>query len=120
MNALTRSKAGEEFIYSICSRRTYFTPGIIATSPRETKIFWNAPFLGPNFDIDNHRVCTYLAHQCLETQSTNNSQGALLVLSLFYRGSTENTKKVVVARAALDQLRWSNEGIFNLMTMQLN
>ena len=43
-------------------RNDLLRPHITVTSLRETKIFWNAPFLGPDFDADNHRVWAYLAH----------------------------------------------------------
>lgn len=35
-----------------------------------------------------------------------------MALSLFYGGRVENTRKIVVARAALEQLTWSNESTF--------
>ena len=32
--------------------------------------------------------------------------------AFFYRGRAENTRKIVVAHAALEQLTWSNESTF--------
>ena len=43
-------------------RNDVLCPPITIASPRETKIFWNAPFLGPDFDADNHCIWTYLVH----------------------------------------------------------
>ena len=94
---------------------------ITVTSRRGTKIFWNTPFLGPDFDADNQRVWTYLAHRRLETpgwshikryQTTNDGRQVWLALGLFYGGRVENTRKIVVACAALEQFSWSNEGTF--------
>ena len=85
------------------------------------KIFWNAPFLSPDFDADNARVWAYLANQCFDTarwahikrhQTQTDGRRAWLALRLFYGGRAENTRKVVVARAALEQLTWSNESTF--------
>ena len=85
------------------------------------KIFWNAPFFGPDFDADNARVWAYLENWCLDTagwahikqyQATTDGPRAWLALRLFYGGRAENTRKIVVACAALEQLTWSNKSTF--------
>ena len=45
-------------------------------------------------------------------QSTKNGHGAWLAVSLFYGGTDEHTRKMVIARAALETLAWSNESTF--------
>ena len=102
-------------------RNDLLCPPITIASTRETNIFWNAPFLGPDFDADQLLVWTHLTQQYLETpswahiqryQATSNDCQAWLALSLFYGGKAENTRKMVVALAALEQLHWSNEETF--------
>ena len=96
------------------------------------KIFLNAPFTGLDFDADNSRVWAYLANRYLDTvgwshikqyQSQTDGRQAWLALSLFYGGRAENTRKIVVARAALEQLTCSNESTFkfnNYATQLIN
>ena len=64
---------------------------------------------------------TYLAQRYIITpgwshtkryRTTNNGCGEWLALSLFYGGRAENTRKMVVACAALEMLSWSNKGTF--------
>ena len=90
-------------------------------APRDLKNFWNVPFLGPDFDADNARVWAYLAGRVFDTarwahikryQIQTDGRSAWLTLCLFYGGRAENTRKIVVARAALEQLTWSNESTF--------
>ena len=103
------------------NNRLHPAPNVLVTSSREEKIYWNAPLTGPHFQQDQLHVWTYLAERCLETsdwshiqryQATSNSRLAWLALSLFYGGRAENTRKIVVTRATLEQLSWSNEGTF--------
>ena len=62
-----------------------------------------------------------MAQRCINTsgwshikmfQSTKNGCGAWLVVSRFYGGTTKHTRKMVVARSALERLTWSNESTF--------
>ena len=62
-----------------------------------------------------------MAQRCINTsgwshikifQSTKNGRGTQLAVSLFYGGTAEHTRKMVVARAALETLTWSNESTF--------
>ena len=64
---------------------------------------------------------TYMAHRCITTsgwshikrfQSTKNGRGAWLAVSLFYGGTAEHTRKMVIAHAALETLTWSNKNTF--------
>ena len=45
-------------------------------------------------------------------QQTKDGRRAWLALSAFYGGTAENARKIVVARAALETLTWSNESSF--------
>ena len=96
-------------------------PILTVVSDRDTKIFWHAPFTGTAFTHDNKRVWTYLAARCNSThawshikmfQRAKDGRRAWLALSSFYGGSAENARKMVVARAALEELTWSNESSF--------
>ena len=51
---LLQSTGGVKLSYML--RDELFRPTITINSPRDLKIFWNAPFLGPDFDADNARV----------------------------------------------------------------
>ena len=48
-------------------RNDLLCPILNITSSREAKIFWNAPFTGAEFEIDQLRVWTYIAQRCLNT-----------------------------------------------------
>ena len=48
-------------------RNELLHPILNITSSQETKIFWNAPFTGPDFEVDQLRVWTYIAQRCLNT-----------------------------------------------------
>ena len=96
-------------------------PTLTVASDREIKIFWNAPLTGTDFNHDNKRVWIYMAQRCINIsgwlhikmfQSTKNGCKAWLAVSLFYGGTAEHTRKIVIARAALETLTWSNESIF--------
>ena len=45
-------------------------------------------------------------------QAAKDGRGAWLALSCFYGGTAEHARKMVVARAALNTLTWSNETSF--------
>ena len=114
-----QSSGGVKLSYML--RDELLCPTVTINSPWEMKIFWSAPFLGPDFDADNARVWAYLTNRCLDTagwahikryQATTDGRWAWLALSLFYGGRAENTRKIVVARAALEQLTWSIEATF--------
>ena len=94
---------------------------IVATLTHDDKIFWNAPFTGPDFEQYQLRVWTYLAQRCIDTpgwqiiktyQRSSNARQAWLDLSLFYGGAVESTRKMTVACAVLKELKWSNEQTF--------
>ena len=96
-------------------------PTLTVTSDRDTKIFWHAPLTGTAFIHDNKRTWTYLAARCNDTpawshikmfQRAKDGRRAWLALSAFYGGTAENARKIVVARAALETLTWSNESSF--------
>ena len=96
-------------------------PVLTVASDRDTKIFWHAPLTGTAFIHDNKRTWTYLAARCNDTsawshikmfQRTKDGRRAWLALSAFYGGTAENARKIVVARAALETLTWSNESSF--------
>ena len=96
-------------------------PVLTVLSDRDTKIFWHAPLTGTAFAHDNKRVWAYLAARCNSTpawshikmfQRAKNGRRAWLALSTFYGGTAENARKMMVARAALDELTWSNESSF--------
>ena len=96
-------------------------PTFIVASNYETKIFQNALLTGTDFNHDNKRVWTYMAQRCINTsgwshikmfQSTKNGRGAWLAVSLIYGRTAEQTRKMVIARAALETLTWSNESTF--------
>ena len=62
-----------------------------------------------------------MAQRCIKTagwshikmfQSTKNGRGAWLAVSRFYGGTAKHTRKMVVARSALETLTWSNESPF--------
>ena len=99
-------------------------PILTVASDRDTKIFWHALFTGTAFTHDNKRVWTYLAQRCNKTpawshikmsQAAKDGRRAWLALSYFYGGTAENARKMVVARAALDTLTWSNESSFKFI-----
>ena len=110
---------GVKLLYML--RDELLRPAITINAPRDLKNFWNVPFLGPDFDADNARVWAYLAGRVFDTarwahikryQIQTDGRSAWLTLCLFYGGRAENTRKIVVARAALEQLTWSNESTF--------
>ena len=62
-----------------------------------------------------------MAQRCIKTagwshikmfQATKNGRRAWLAVSRFYGGTAEHTRKMVVARSALETLTWSNESSF--------
>ena len=96
-------------------------PALIIASLRKTKIYWNAPLTGTDFDHDNKRTWTYMTQRCINTavwshikrsQTASNGRGAWLAVGLFYEGTVENMRKMVTACHALDTLTWLNESTF--------
>ena len=105
-------------------------PVLTVASDRNTKIFWHAPLTGTDFTHDNRRVWTYTVQRCIKSpgwshikmfQATKNGRGAWLALSRFYGGTAEHARKILVARAALETLTWSNKSSlkFNDFATQL-